>query len=212
MKPYSSVCTLSGGSFRSLGARSVRRYLECVDSSTLSRVRVVAGVENESGDESPAHQRNAARCVPSNPRHSARIGRAPLPCPSPPTTRHPLPHWLPLVLGLLTALPAPAQDKPFPPGEAAKHMIVPDGFHVTLLAGEPDVVQPIAFTIDDRGRLWVVESYSYPDWRRDGKEGRDRILIFEDRDGDGRFDTCKVFWDKGANISGIQVGFGGVWL
>ena len=41
-------------------------------------------------------------------------------------------------------------------------MTVPEGFKVTLFAGEPDVVQPIAFAIDDRGRLWVAEAYSYP--------------------------------------------------
>ena len=36
------------------------------------------------------------------------------------------------------------------------------GFKVTLFAGEPDVVQPIAMAIDDRGRLWIAEAYSYP--------------------------------------------------
>ena len=41
-------------------------------------------------------------------------------------------------------------------------MTVPPGFKVTLFAGEPDVVQPIAMAIDDRGRLWVAEAYSYP--------------------------------------------------
>jgi putative membrane-bound dehydrogenase-like protein len=92
-------------------------------------------------------------------------------------------------------------------------MTLPDGFHVTLFAGEPDIVQPIAFTFDDRGRLWVVECQSYPDWEKDWRKGgHDRILIFEDRAGTGQFDHCKVFWDKGCNISGIQVGFGGVWI
>ena len=41
-------------------------------------------------------------------------------------------------------------------------MTVPPGFKVTLFAGEPDVVQPIAMAIDDRGRLWIAEAYSYP--------------------------------------------------
>jgi putative membrane-bound dehydrogenase-like protein len=92
-------------------------------------------------------------------------------------------------------------------------MTLPEGFQVSLFAGEPDVVQPIAFTFDDRGRLWVVECLSYPNWQKDWRKGgRDRILIFEDREGTGRFDRCKVFWDKGCNISGIQVGFGGVWI
>ena len=41
-------------------------------------------------------------------------------------------------------------------------MTVPEGFKVTLFAGEPDVHQPIAFCFDDRGRLWVVEAFTYP--------------------------------------------------
>ena len=67
-------------------------------------------------------------------------------------------------------------------------------------------------TLDDRGRLWVVESQSYPHWLPEGKTGKDRILIFEDRAGKGHFDSCKVFLDNGTNLSGIAVGFGGVWL
>ena len=50
-----------------------------------------------------------------------------------------------------------------PPDKAAAAMTVPEGFTVTLFAGEPDVLQPIAMCLDDRGRLWVAEAYSYPD-------------------------------------------------
>lgn len=117
----------------------------------------------------------------------------------------------PLVVVLGSLAPLAAQDQPLPPAEAAARMILPPGFRATLFAGEPDVVQPIAFTFDPRGRLWVVECLSYPHWLRTGT-GKDRVLVFEDRDGDGRFDTRKVFWDRGTNLSGIQVGFGGVWL
>ena len=53
-------------------------------------------------------------------------------------------------------------------------MSVPEGFAVTLFAAEPDVVQPIAFTIDPKGRLWVVENYSYPIWLG-GPQGKDRL-------------------------------------
>lgn len=56
--------------------------------------------------------------------------------------------------------------KPLPPVEAAQRMKAPEGFRVTLFAGEPDVVQPIAMTTDERGRLWVVECLSYPSWQR----------------------------------------------
>jgi putative membrane-bound dehydrogenase-like protein len=97
------------------------------------------------------------------------------------------------------------------PAEAAAAMTVPDGFKVTLFAGEPDVVQPIAMAIDDRGRLWVAEAYSYPVRVPDDK-ARDRILIFEDADGDGRFDKRTVFAERLNLVSGLEVGFGGAWV
>jgi len=112
------------------------------------------------------------------------------------------------LLGLIAA--TSRGDGPAPPAEAAARMTVPEGFRVTLFAAEPDVRQPIAFAIDARGRLWVAENYSYPNWRTK-PEGRDRIIILEDSDGDGRFDKRKVFWDGGANLTGLALGFGGVW-
>ncbi len=103
----------------------------------------------------------------------------------------------------------PGDARPAPPPIARKRMEPPPGFSATLFAGEPDVVQPIAFAIDDRGRLWVVENFSYPNWKK--KSGDDRVVIFEDTDHDGRFDKRKRFW-SGSNLTGIQLGFGGVWL
>jgi putative membrane-bound dehydrogenase-like protein len=96
------------------------------------------------------------------------------------------------------------------PQESVARISVPDGFHVTLFAGEGDVRRPIAFDWDDRGRLWVVENYSHPDWRVE--RNQDRVLIFEDTDQDGQFDRRKVFWDGGRYLTGIAVGHGGVWL
>lgn len=88
-------------------------------------------------------------------------------------------------------------------------MIVPEGFQVTLFAGEPDVQQPIGFCIDDRGRLWVAEAYNYP---HHGTRPGDRIVILEDSDGDGRFDKRTVFYDQLNYVTGIEVGFGGAWV
>ena len=114
---------------------------------------------------------------------------------------------------LLSAFPLLAADAPapVPTAQAVASITVPDGFQATLFAGEPDVVQPIAMTTDPRGRLWVVECLSYPDWTTN-KFGKDRISIFEDTDGDGHFDSKKIFWDKGRNLTGISLGLGGVWL
>src|SRR5436305_1598382 len=130
---------------------------------------------------------------------------------SPPNLRTRMFRLLALIATLSVVTCAASQDRPLPPASAAKAMSLPPGFQATLFAGEPDVVQPIAFTFDDRGRLWVVECLSYPKWTSDGT-GHDRVVIFEDTDGDGKFDKRTVFYDKGANLTGIQFGFGGVWL
>jgi putative membrane-bound dehydrogenase-like protein len=97
------------------------------------------------------------------------------------------------------------------PTKAAAAMTVPEGFEVKLFAGEPDVKQPIAFCLDDRGRLWVAEAYTYPKRAPEG-QGKDRILIFEDTDGDGHFDKRTVFMEGLNLVSGIEYGFGGVWV
>src|SRR6476620_12347552 len=85
-----------------------------------------------------------------------------------------------------------AGDTPLSPTQSLARMTLPEGFKATLFAGEPDVMQPIAFAIDHRGRLWVAEAYTYPSRAKDG-EGKDRIIVFEDTDGDGKFNRRTVF-------------------
>src|SRR5688572_10765805 len=81
------------------------------------------------------------------------------------------------------------------PKDAVRAMTLPKGFQVTLIAGEPDVHQPVAMAIDHRGRLWIAEAYTYPKRAPEGK-GKDRILIFVDTNGDGTPDKPKVFAEK----------------
>jgi putative membrane-bound dehydrogenase-like protein len=108
--------------------------------------------------------------------------------------------------------PNPAAAEPRTPADrTVAGMYVPEGFRVDLIAAEPDVLQPIALAIDERGRLWVAEAHSYPQKRPRG-EGKDRILIFADGDGDGRFETRKVFADGLNLVSGLAVGHGGTWV
>ncbi len=102
---------------------------------------------------------------------------------------------------------------PLSPEEAAKGFQVPPGFHVTVFAAEPDVRNPIAMTWDGRGRLWVAENYTYADRSKVYDFSlRDRVLIFEDKDNDGKFDERKVFTDDVQLLTSVEVGRGGVWL
>ena len=107
-----------------------------------------------------------------------------------------------------------AQDKPpgpaLSPQEAMKRMVLPPGFTVELVAAEPDLINPVAMTFDERGRIWITESVEYP--RHDAGPGRDRIKVLDSTKGDGHFDKVTIFAD-GLNIpSGIAVGHGGVWV
>jgi putative membrane-bound dehydrogenase-like protein len=102
------------------------------------------------------------------------------------------------------------EERPLEAEVAAETMVVPEGFEVTLFAGEPEVRQPVGFCIDDRGRLWVAEAYGYPN--HSDEAGEDRILIFEDTDGDGQFDERTVFYEELNQVPGIEVGFGGAWV
>lgn len=101
--------------------------------------------------------------------------------------------------------------QPLPAREAAGRIKAPPGFRVTLAAAEPDVRQPIAIAYDDRGRLWVAECFSYAG-SNFSDERRDRIVIFEDADGDGVFDSRKVFAENLNRLTGLALGFGGAWI
>ncbi|WP_437205455.1 PVC-type heme-binding CxxCH protein [Planctomicrobium sp. SH664] len=103
-----------------------------------------------------------------------------------------------------------APGPPLPAEEAVRKMTVPEGFTVELVAAEPDIVNPVAMFIDERGRFWIAESVEYP--RLSPGVGRDRIKVLEDTDGDGKVDRTTLF-AEGLNIpSGIAVGYGGVWV
>src|SRR2546423_4166842 len=107
----------------------------------------------------------------------------------------------------------PDPSAPMPAAEAAAKMRLPPGFKATVFASEPDVQNPIALAWDARGRLWVAENYTYAGGKQKfDLKLRDRVLIFEDKDGDGHFDSRKVFTDDVQMLTSIEVGRGGVWL
>jgi putative membrane-bound dehydrogenase-like protein len=96
--------------------------------------------------------------------------------------------------------PAPKFQEPLSPEESAKLIQVPIGFDLKLFASEPDIINPVAFEWDEKGRLWVIETVDYPNTvRNDKSSGDDRIKICEDTDGDGKADKFTVFAD-GLNI------------
>ncbi|MBL8795842.1 MAG: c-type cytochrome [Planctomycetia bacterium] len=120
-------------------------------------------------------------------------------------------RWLPALVCVVPLMVCAADQapSPLPADKAVQAMVLPEGFRATVFAAEPDVVQPVSYCIDSRGRLWVAEALNYGTWQATGK---DRISILEDTDGDGRADSRKVFYEGFNYITGIEVGFGGVWV
>ncbi|QGJ68520.1 C-type cytochrome [Planctomycetales bacterium 10988] len=89
----------------------------------------------------------------------------------------------------------------------------PDGFKVKLFADEldfPELANPAQLGFDNQGRLWVSCMPTYPQWRPGDPKPNDKLLIFEDTDGDGEADVCKTFYDKLHCPTGFEFWNGGV--
>ena len=98
---------------------------------------------------------------------------------------------------------------PITPEQTLSHLSVPEGFSVSVFAAEPDIVNPIGFAWDERGRLWVVESTNYPHEYVGTETGNDRITICEDTDGDGKADKFTRFAENQPLSTGIAIVKGG---
>lgn len=99
------------------------------------------------------------------------------------------------------------------PEELIQTMTVPPGFEVQPFADEgkfPELTKPVQLGFDNKGRLWVSCMPTYPLWKPGDPKPSDRLLIFEDTNGDGKADKCKVFYDKLHCPTGFEFWNGGV--
>jgi putative membrane-bound dehydrogenase-like protein len=88
-------------------------------------------------------------------------------------------------------------QQPLSPEQSAKHISVPEGFSAKLFLSEPQLTgKPITMNWDEKGRLWVSETVDYPNELQREGEGRDRIRIYSDTDGDGVADKAVTFIEK----------------
>ncbi|MBX3441409.1 MAG: ThuA domain-containing protein [Planctomyces sp.] len=99
---------------------------------------------------------------------------------------------------------------PLDPEESMKRMSTPVGFRPELIATEPEIGKPIALNWDERGRLWIAETLDYPNEMQPEGQGRDRIRICEDTDGDGRADKFTIFAEKLSIPTSLTFAYGGV--
>jgi len=123
-------------------------------------------------------------------------------------------------------------QNPLTPQQSVNCAIVPAGLKAQIVASEltpgPVGASPMAylmhFTFDERGRAWVIDTRDYPNTHNDAGTtwtnpptgnarltgGKSRILILEDRNGDGAIDTFKVFYTGLAVPTSIEIVKNGV--
>jgi len=80
--------------------------------------------------------------------------------------------------------------------DALKKFTLPEGYEVSVFATEqefPNLGNPVQMRFDNKGRLWVSTVPSYPHYKPGGPLPNDKLLIYEDTDGDGRADKETVF-------------------
>jgi putative heme-binding domain-containing protein len=84
------------------------------------------------------------------------------------------------------------------PDEALQEMKVPKGYKIQTFASEedfPELAKPVQMAFDNKGRLWAACMPSYPQWKPGDPKPNDKLIIFEDTDGDGKADKSTVFAD-----------------
>jgi mono/diheme cytochrome c family protein/glucose/arabinose dehydrogenase len=99
----------------------------------------------------------------------------------------------------ITAPKPDLSQSPFlSPAQSMARMQIEDGFEVKLVASEPLISTPVAMLFDDKARMWVVEMTGYmPDSLGTGEDiPNGKIVILEDKNGDGVYDNRKVFLDS----------------
>jgi putative heme-binding domain-containing protein len=123
---------------------------------------------------------------------------------------------------------------PTPPKEAVKKFQMRPDVVIDLMAGEPDVAQPLYASWDSKGRMWVMQYLQYqfpaglkivsydqhlrakfdkvPEPPPRGAKGADKVTVFEDTDGDGFFDKHTDVI-TGLNIASAAItGAGSIWV
>lgn len=110
----------------------------------------------------------------------------------------------------LASLRAEPVASPLEPAASLKHFQLDAGLEIELAACEPAVVDPIAIRFDEDGQLWVVEMRDYPNGPKPGEAPLSRVCQLVDADGDGRYESSRVFADELLFPTGLQPWQGGL--
>lgn len=121
-----------------------------------------------------------------------------------------LPNYTPNAQWGTQGEPITTMQKPLSPEESMPHLVTFPEFDISMFAAEPDIYKPLWLAFDQRGRAWISETIDYPNELKSLGEGRDRLKILEDTNGDGKADKFTVFADNLSIPTGFIFADGGV--
>ena len=101
---------------------------------------------------------------------------------------------------------------PTRPSEAVQALVTRPGFRVEVVAAEPLVEDPVAMEFDENGRLYVCEMPEYNQYTDKQYQGRGRVRLLEDTDGNGVFDRSRIFADGIDSPGAVSCWRGGVFV
>ncbi len=124
--------------------------------------------------------------------------------------------------------------QPTLPSKALEHFQYSKDLALDLVLSEPAIMQPVELSFDHQGRLWVVQynQYPYPKGLKvesidnflrvkfdktpapppKGIKGADKITVFEDTDGDGRFEKSTDVITGLNMVTSVTLGRGNIWV
>ncbi|MHA7130885.1 PVC-type heme-binding CxxCH protein [Algoriphagus namhaensis] len=89
------------------------------------------------------------------------------------------------------------------------------GYKIELFASEaefPDLANPVQLSFDNKGRLWVATMPSYPHYKPGDPRPKDKLIILEDTDHDGKADKQTTFSDELHIPVGFELAAEGVYV
>lgn len=122
--------------------------------------------------------------------------------------------WIGLLILVFSSCKQSPQEPPYEPESALSTFQVPEGFRVELVASEPLISNPVEVAFDEDGKMYVVQMDDYPAETMEdygaGKEPKSKIMLLEDKDGDGYYESGTVFADGLRYANGVMPWKGGV--
>ncbi len=105
-------------------------------------------------------------------------------------------------------------QSPVSPKEALSTFHLPEEYRIELVASEPLVTNPVEVAFDEDGKMFVVQMDDYPSDKMDdysaGYEPKSKIMLLEDKDGDGYYESGTVFADGLSYANGVMPWKGGI--